>query len=348
MATRNLTAVEGLRFLIFLGIFIFHCVSSWLPIGWGGVEAFLVIAAYFLTRKQLKQDQTLDVGKTFLHRIKRLYPVYLTIVLFFTLAYLMYSGVLKTVFFWYIFSAQNFRCLFENASWSLDCFLGHFWYISLDVYLFLIWVLILRFVPKKHYRTAFTVSLLAGILWRTVFVICVPDNISIAYMIPIGMMDSWALGGLVALNVNEKGENKNVMWVEISLGILGIVLLTIYNAYLHECSISDSYQLYRTAQGYMHNPLTGNTYFFVALLFAGLLRYCTDTKIKHPILSATPLVALGGMTYELYCFHYPVRYAVKHFIHNDVLMVIVALIATYVITVLWNKLAMPVVHKIIK
>ena len=43
MATRNLTAVEGLRFLLFLGIFVFHCVSNWLPIGWGGVEAFLVI-----------------------------------------------------------------------------------------------------------------------------------------------------------------------------------------------------------------------------------------------------------------------------------------------------------------
>lgn len=40
MATRNLTAVEGLRFLLFLGIFVFHCVSNWLPIGWGGGRSF--------------------------------------------------------------------------------------------------------------------------------------------------------------------------------------------------------------------------------------------------------------------------------------------------------------------
>lgn len=167
-------------------------------------------------------------------------------------------------------------------------------------------------------------------------------------MIPIGMMDSWALGGLVALNEKEKGENSKLMWTEIVVGLFGVVLLTVYNASLHDCSFGESYQLYRTASGYMQNPLTGQTYFFVALFFAGLLRYCTDTKIKHPILSATPLVALGGMTYELYCFHYPVRYAAKHFIHNDVLMVNTALIATYVVTVLWNKLAMPIVQKIIR
>ena len=167
-------------------------------------------------------------------------------------------------------------------------------------------------------------------------------------MIPIGMMDSWALGGLVAMNVEKKGASSKLMWTDITVGALGVVLLTVYNASLHGCSIGESYQLYRTASGYMQNPITGQTYFFVALFFAGLLRYCTDTKIKHPILSAAPLVALGGMTYELYCFHYPVRYAAKHFIHNDVSMVIVALIATYVVTVLWNKLAMPVVQKIIR
>lgn len=349
MSTRNLTAVEGLRFLLFLGVFVFHCVSRWLPIGWGGVEAFLVIASYFLTRKYLNHNnETIVIGQTFLHRIKRLYPVYMTIVLFFTVACLLYSGVLKTDVFWYIFSAQNFRCLFENASWSLDCFLGHFWYISLDVWLFLLWVILLRFVPRKHLKTAFVISLLIGIFWRTFFIIYVPENISIAYMIPVGMLDSWALGGLVALNMQEKGENKKVMWMELAIGLLGIVLLTLYNASLHKCGFGESYQLYSTAKGYMHNPLTGNTYFFIALLSAGLLRYCTDTNFKHPFFSAGPLVVLGGMTYELYCFHFPVRYAAKHFIQDDVLMVVVALIATYIVTVLWNKLAMPIVHKFIK
>ena len=315
----------------------------------GGVEAFLVIGAFFLTRKQLKVEQEqIHVGKSFAHRIKRLYPLYISLVLLATAGYVYATHRLTAEPLWYLFSAQNFRCLFENATYHFDFLLGHFWYISLDVWLFLVWVIVMRLVPRKHLRTAFIISLLIGIIWRTLFIIYVPENISIAYMIPIGMMDCWALGGLVALNVNEKGANKNVMWMEIAIGLLGIVAITMYNAHLQDIDFGEAYQLFRRPSGYMLNPITGNIHFFIAFLFAGVLRYCIDTNRKHPVLAAAPLVALGGMTYELYCFHYPVRYAVKHFIHNDVLMVIVALIATYVVTVLWNKLAMPVVHKIIK
>ena len=135
MATRNLKAVEGLRFLLFLGIFVFHCVSSWLPIGRGGVEAFLVIGAFFLTRKQLKVEQTsIKIADHFIHRIKRLYPVYVTLVVLTTIG-LVYSTRSITVEpLWYLLSLQNFRCLFDFSSYSLDRLLGHFWYIGLDVW----------------------------------------------------------------------------------------------------------------------------------------------------------------------------------------------------------------------
>jgi peptidoglycan/LPS O-acetylase OafA/YrhL len=347
MATRNLTAVEGLRFLLFLGIFVFHCVSGWLPIGWGGVEAFLVIGAYFLTRKQLKQEQTIKVGESFLHRIKRLYPAYMAVILLFVGAQLVYTGKFNSVFFWFLFSAQNFRCLFPDASYSLGCFFGHFWYIGLDVWLFLIWIIILRLTPKKNLRIAFIISLCVGLLWRTLFIIFRPDNASIAYMIPIGQLDCWALGGLVAINVHDKGHSNKIMWAELLVGAVGIIAITIYNASLHQCDISEAYQLYHSAAGYLRNPITGNILFFIALLSAGVLRYCINSTKKHPILSVAPLVALGGMTYELYCFHYPIRFVADYFIENDFLMVIVALIATIVASMLWNKWAMPIIKRVI-
>ena len=36
MSSRSYTAVEGLRFFLFVGVFVFHAVNYWLPIGWGG------------------------------------------------------------------------------------------------------------------------------------------------------------------------------------------------------------------------------------------------------------------------------------------------------------------------
>ena len=68
-----------------------------------------------------------------------------------------------------------------------------------------------------------------------------------SYVIPIGQLDCWALGGLLALNIKEKGKSNVVMLLEITLGILGIVGLTIYNAFLSGCSIGESYQLWHSS-----------------------------------------------------------------------------------------------------
>ena len=121
-----------------------------------GVEAFLVIASYFLTSKFLKTEQSeIAVGEVFLHRIKRLYPAYLTIVLLFTVVLFAHTRRVNPESLWYILSLQNFRVLFEHATYDLDGFLGHFWYIGLDVWLFLLWVVIMRMVPRKYLKVAF-------------------------------------------------------------------------------------------------------------------------------------------------------------------------------------------------
>ena len=349
MSTRNLTAVEGLRFLLFLGVFVFHCAGSWFPVGWGGVEAFLVIGAFFLTRKLLKIEQRdIAVCDVFIHRIKRLYPVYIILIIA-VVAFKAFSiHQISVDSLWYLFSLQNFRCLF-NGSWnSLDGFLGHFWYIGLDIWLFLIWVVLMRLVPKGHLRKTFIIMLCVGLLWRTLFIYLKPESPSYAYVIPLGQLDCWSIGGLIALNISEKGNSRLLKWFEIIIGFVGIILIIWFNAFKNKCGYIDSYMLLRSANGYMNNPFTGNIHFFIAVLSAGVLRYCLEITSKHPILSATPLVVLGGMSYELYCFHYPILSITRFYIDNDVLMVISTLLATVLVTLLWNKLAMPIVKRVIK
>lgn len=306
----------------------------------------MVIGSFFLTSKYLKHEQKeIKVGEAFLHRIKRLYPIYLTLVLVFSLALLLYIKGISFEPLWYIFSFQNFRVFFENATYSLDSFIGHFWYIGLDVWLFLLWVIIMRLVPKRHLRIAMVFTVFLGIAWRTTCILT--GEYEASYMIPVGQLDCWALGGIAALNIKEKGNNEKIMWLEIVLGVCGVIALTLYNSQISCCTAGESYQLWHSSEGYTHNILTGNIHLIIAVLSVGLLRYCVDITRKHPILSAAPLVALGGMSYELYCFHYPIKVAVKHFIHNETTMVIVAMITTCIIAMLWNKLAMPVIRKVI-
>lgn len=136
------------------------------------VGVFLVIASYFLTSKFLKTEQSeISVGEVFLHRIKRLYPAYLTIVFLFTVVLFAHTRRVNPESLWYILSLQNFRVLFDHATYDLDGFLGHFWYIGLDVWLFLLWVVIMRMVPRKYLKVAFVISVIFGIAWRTSFIL---------------------------------------------------------------------------------------------------------------------------------------------------------------------------------
>jgi len=349
MSTRNLTAVEGLRFFLFLGIFVFHSVSRWLPIGWGGVQAFLVIGAYFLTSKYLKKEQSsIKIGNAIVLRIKRLYPAYAILIIVSIILVYFSSHQVNIDALWYLFFIQNFRCLFDGTWNSLEGCLGHFWYLGLDVWLFLLWVVIIRLVPKKYLRLAFVISLILGLLWRTSFIMLHPNKLSIAYVVPVGQLDCWSIGGLVALNTNGEGDNKHLTLIDFVVGMTGVVFLIGYNAIQHDCSIGEGYQLFHSASGYMKNPITGNIHFFIALMSAGILRYCLDTSRKHPILSSAPLVAFGGMTYELYCFHLPILALMRHFVNNPLLLIFVALLVTYAVSWLWCRFAMPVVNKKIK
>lgn len=350
MEKRNITAVEGLRFLLFLGVFLFNCGIDWFSMAWGGgVQAFLVIGSYFLTKKYLKFNQTeIKIGNSFLRRLKRLYPIYFTIIIGVAVFYFISTGKITGDSLWYIFVVQNFRCLFENVGRSLDGCLGHFWYIGLDLGLFLVWVVLMKNVPKHHLRIAFIVSLIIGLLWRTIFIIICPDNLSISYVIPFGQLDCWSIGGLLALNIEEEGLNKTRLWMDIIVGVAGLILFIGLNAIRNQCDLYSSYKLFKTASGYMDSPIIGNIHIFKGFLAAGLLRYCLDTSRKHPILSSVPLVALGGMTYELYCFHLPILALMRHFVNNPLLLVFVALLVTYAVSWLWCRFAMPVINKILK
>ena len=136
------------------------------------------------------------------------------------------------------------------------------------------------------------------------------------------------------------------MYGEMLIGLVGIILLIVLNASLHQTSLSEGYLSFKSASGYMTHPLTGNIHLFIGILSAGLLRFCVDSSKKHLILSTPILVALGGMTYELYCFHYPIIVIAKHFISNHLIMVITAFIATCIVSIVWCKWITPVFNKI--
>lgn len=334
MGGNKLTAVQGYRFFLFLSVYLFHCATDWFSIGWGGVEAFLVLSSFFLTKKLYSKEE-IHFGKELTHRLKRLYPAYIFVIAGASLVYMLYARELPYDVPAFLLSAQNFFWVLFGWNTPLSGILGHTWYITLDVYLFMLWVLVLKTVPKVKWTFVSYIGVLFAYVWRICSNIIFEDR-TISYTIPFGLMDSYCMGSLLALNIINGKKDKKYSLLDVSIGVLGILLCFAIVGYKKDLSILESYQFFGNAANYTGNPILVNIYFFVGLLSVGLLRICLNAS-SNSLLSKSWIVTLGNWSYELYLFHYPIICCLGRFMENKWLLIVTALLITTLAVYLWHK-----------
>ena len=302
----------------------------------GGVMAFLALSSFFLTTKLYKSD-SIDFKKLFIHRIKRLYPAYLLIV--FGAAVLIFAATRKIPYDVpsFLLSAQNFFWVAFGWDTPLSSILGHTWYITLDVYLFILWVLVLKFTPKDKWLFISYLGIVLSIVWR---VACnlLSEDYTLSYTIPFGQLDSYCIGSIVALNLISGKESSKYALFDIFIGITGIAACMFYVGHLHKYDALQSFQYFATSSNYAGHPILVNIYLFVGILSAGFLRFCLS-KDKTSQLSRKWIVTLGNRSYELYLFHYPFLWALAVVSSNKLINTIVALPLTIIAAYLWHRFA---------
>src|SRR5580693_953204 len=76
-------AIDGLRALAVLSVFIFHLNHRWLPGGFVGVDVFFVISGYLITSIIFKecQNRSFSLKKFYQRRIARIFPAFFTVAL---------------------------------------------------------------------------------------------------------------------------------------------------------------------------------------------------------------------------------------------------------------------------
>lgn len=298
--------------------------------------AFLALSSFFLTTKLYNSD-SIDFTKLFIHRVKRLYPAYLLIV--FGAACLIFAATRKFPYDIpaFLLSAQNFFWAIFGWDTPLSGILGHTWYITLDVYLFILWVLVLKITPKNKWLHISYLGIVLSIVWR---VSCnlLSDDYTLSYTIPFGQLDSYCAGSIVALNlINGKDSSKYAIY-DILIGLVGISFCIIYVGHLHNIDVIKSYLFFAKSSNYAGDPLLVNIYLFVGLLSAGLLRLCLAMG-ETSLLSRKWIVTLGNWSYELYLFHYPFLWAMAVVSSNKLINTIVALPLTIIAAYLWHRFA---------
>lgn len=274
----------------------------------GGVDIFLLISAFLLTgqfTRKLESGRALELLKYWVHLFKRLLPL-IAITL---LATLGATRLFLPETRWGSIFGQTWASLFYYQNWflaseSVDYYaadhsvaspLQHFWSLSIQGQIFILWPLIFAAAAWISRRAWLRIRPLLILMFGTVFaaslmfsIITTANNQAFAYFDTRTRLWEFALGSLLALLLPYLKFSRSA---RIFLGWLGVVGML-------SCGII--LQIGQQFPGYM---ALWPTLAAACIIVAGF----TDSRSgADRFLSWRPLVKLGDSSYALYLFHWPI------------------------------------------
>jgi peptidoglycan/LPS O-acetylase OafA/YrhL len=295
---RSRPAIDGLRAIAILAVFVFHLNRQWLPGGFVGVDVFFVISGYLITSILLKQcaDGSFNLAKFYQRRVARLFPAFFTVALAtLAAASLVYSAQdlasCGANFAAAALSVANLKYMLQGSyfvvSPDAQPFL-HYWSLSVEEQFYLVFPVVLLFLFMKAGRR---IGAILSVLCAISLIACVlltPTRPALAfYLLPTRAWE--LLAGSVLANAGRRSTfgNKNV-WA--SLAWVGLAFIAISFFTIKESSAFPGYLAVL--------PVAGT------VLLLG--REGAERGLVETLLSWKPLVTIGRMSYSLYLWHWPV------------------------------------------
>lgn len=297
--------IQGLRAFAVLLVVLYHV---WFGKVSGGVDVFLFISAFLLSlsfMRKINEGKPLNLFNYWLHVFQRLLPVATvviagtTIASFFVLAPSRWAQTVtdaKSSLFYF----QNWNLAFSSVDYyaqnaSVKSPFQHFWSLSIQGQIFIIWPLLFAAVAYFVHRFRGNLFTTAVFIFNTVFVASLTFSIvetdtnqGFAYFDTRTRLWEFAIGTLLAmLTLKWKAPEK----ARVVMGWVGIIGLVTCGAIL---------PVERAFPGYLAlwPVLSG-----ALVIMAG--RTNSRWGIDRLLVSA-PLQNLGNISYALYLVHWPI------------------------------------------
>ncbi|MGC3947077.1 MAG: acyltransferase [Chryseolinea sp.] len=292
-ANQYFAELDSIRFLAFLLIFIHHTQSTSLPIvsdiqriGWIGVDIFLCLSAFLLTRLltlELKIHGNLRIGKYYVRRILRIWPLYFSYVIF-----ILVSVVIQGTSAENRFRFATLATFTDNIATAFEGFnpivaTEHLWTISYEeqFYLLLPFFVLLTIRLKRNQRLVLLAILLSiGLMSRKFLINSNIDFQPAAWVLPFTHFESVIAGFILALNY-EWLKGKRSLFVVFSI-LTFVVLLAFPDPEINELHVLISYS--------------------VVALFSFSVVTVATTSLRHSRFLDV-IRYLGKISYGLYVFH---------------------------------------------
>ena len=305
--------IQGLRAVAVLAVIAFHLNSAWLPGGFVGVDVFLVISGFLIASILIKKKDAegYQLGTTlnyfYTSRIKRIAPAYyaalivtsiVAAVLFLPNDFKIYQDSLKQAAY---FNSNNYFATFGDyfAPASYEQPLLHTWSLAVELQFYLLAPFIFLLIPKRALSwllPLFILSLTAYAEYQLQAGVQQATYYSLAARLPAFFIGGW-IALIIGKNYKQAGGGRSKLWMSaLALGLLGFSFI---------------------------NPrISGNFPGLSALiptLAAALLIYNRSENTITKVLSSKAMVWVGGISYSLYLWHWPVLALIRYYTGTEIL-----------------------------
>ncbi len=293
--------IQGLRAVAVLAVLIYHIFPQWLSGGYVGVDVFFVISGYLITGLLLREAELqgrIDLVRFYGRRIRRLLPAASLVLLLTASAYTLLPnllwGDLATDLFASTFYLQNWWLASQAVDYLMSGNapgpLQHFWSLAVEEQYYIVWPLLLSssLLLYRQPRRVFVFLLVSIGLASLIYSSYISSrNPGFAYFATTTRVWELALGGVLAVFPSWQywsGKVRNVCgW----LGMLAIVVA---------CTRFDSHTVFPGTAALL--PTLGSALVIISGVGKGFSIY--------PLLTLRPLQYVGGISYSLYLWHWPV------------------------------------------
>ena len=299
--------IDGLRAIAVISVLLYHIEPDILPSGFIGVDIFLVISGYLITRIIIKSRVEHDffLYSFYMKRVKRILPLTYCVIIFilFTGWFLSYPTLYRaeansTLSALYFVANLRFATMGNYFSPSNDNPLLHLWSLSLEEQFYFIWPLIIVVLYKANEeRRLFFFCIILSIL-SAFFSIAISNIDSVAqyayFALPTRMTGLLFGAGLATINTNSvKRINKSNI-----VAITGIILTV--------------YSLLFIDEKYFPGPSL-----MVPCVGVALIIISPNAKITKVLLTNKIITFIGKISFSLYIWHWPLLVFGRRIVENN-------------------------------
>jgi peptidoglycan/LPS O-acetylase OafA/YrhL len=300
----HLVQLDALRAFAVLGVLVYHyapTTKSVAPLGPYGVRLFFVLSGFLITGILLRGDtgdRLRTLRQFYARRFLRIFPAYYLVL--FVAAALAVPGI-RAGLGWHAIYLSNYWFIFHD--WHSPNYAGHLWSLAVEEQFYIVAPMVVLFAPRRHLTRILLVAAAAAIAYRAGAFAAGLNNATPS-VATVDCLDSLGLGSLLAVTRSQGLSDRWTRWA-LSIGVL-LLAVSISASQMFNHGFSTNVLVFRYAYKGMLDLQAVTQDTAIALIGVWLVAGASRgfRGLAGKVLSSSPLVYLGTISYGVYLYHY--------------------------------------------